>query len=48
MATQTISIKESLLSKIKVQAEENERSISAEISYRLKQSLREEGSMQME
>ena len=42
MPTQTISLKEELLNEIKIKAEENERSISAEIAYRVKQSLRSE------
>ncbi len=39
MATQTIHLKDDLLFQIKMKAEENERSISSEIAYRLKLSL---------
>ncbi len=40
MATQTISLKDDILKEIKMKAEENERSISAEIAFRVKQSLK--------
>jgi hypothetical protein len=39
VATQTIHLKDDLLFQIKIKAEENERSISSEIAYRLKLSL---------
>jgi hypothetical protein len=42
MATQTINLRGEILSQIKQKAEENERSISAEIAYRLKISLQQE------
>ena len=39
MATQTIHLRDDLLTQIKLKADENERSISSEIAYRLKLSL---------
>jgi hypothetical protein len=42
MPTQTISIDEDLLAILKERASANERSLSKEISFRLKLSLREE------
>ena len=44
MPTQTISIDEELLAILKEKATANERSLSKEISFRLKQSLKEEES----
>jgi hypothetical protein len=39
VATQTIHLRDDLLTQIKLKADENERSISSEIAYRLKLSL---------
>lgn len=39
MATQTIHLRDDLLTQIKIKADENERSISSEIAFRLKLSL---------
>ena len=44
MPTQTISIDEELLAILKEKATANERSLSKEISFRLKQSLKDEES----
>ncbi len=44
MATQTISIDEELLAVLKAKAVANERSLSKEITFRLRQSLKDEGS----
>lgn len=44
MPTQTISIDEDLLAILKEKASANERSLSKEISFRLKQSLKDEES----
>ena len=40
--TQTISLQDDLLNEIKIKAMENQRSISAEIAYRVKISLKSE------
>lgn len=40
--TQTISLQDDLLNEIKIKARENERSISAEIAYRVKMTLKTE------
>ena len=40
--TQTISMQDDLLNEIKIKAQENQRSISAEIAYRVKISLKTE------
>jgi len=40
--TQTISLQDDLLNEIKIKAMENQRSISAEIAYRVKISLKKE------
>lgn len=45
MPTQTISIDQELLDILKVKAIANERSLSKEISYRLKQSIKDEESL---
>jgi hypothetical protein len=42
MSTQTINIRDEILSQIKQKAAENERSISSEIAFRLKVSLVQE------
>ena len=42
MSTQTIHLRDDLLSQIKEKAGENERSVSSEIAYRLKLSLNHE------
>jgi hypothetical protein len=39
VATQTIHLRDDLLTQIKIRADENERSISSEIAFRLKLSL---------
>ncbi|HRZ28170.1 MAG TPA: Arc family DNA-binding protein [Spirochaetota bacterium] len=45
--TQTISMQDDLLNEIKIKAMENQRSISAEIAYRVKISLKKEKEMEL-